>query len=176
MNAASTEKGEHPKPQLVGVFNPFEAIRQIGSFPQVGVKMKNLWNHHLDNNTPKEQLQQLQLHLANSQLPHLPQRQVISTRGLLIHLSKTNVFFFFFSVLQGLRENQNWTWNEPLNCQLLVVGEIVWGLANLISERNCVQIRGRKAKYVWSVRNSAEHAEPKKQQTWNDYPLENMQD
>ena len=24
-------------------------ISQIGSFPQVGVKMKNIWNHHLDN-------------------------------------------------------------------------------------------------------------------------------
>ena len=26
-------------------------ISQIGSFPQIGVKIKNLWNHHLDNNT-----------------------------------------------------------------------------------------------------------------------------
>ena len=24
-------------------------ISQIGSFPQVGVKIKNVWNHHLDN-------------------------------------------------------------------------------------------------------------------------------
>ena len=24
-------------------------ISQIGSFPQVGVKIKNIWNHHLDN-------------------------------------------------------------------------------------------------------------------------------
>ena len=29
-------------------FNPFEKYaRQIGSFPQVGMKIKNLWNHHL---------------------------------------------------------------------------------------------------------------------------------
>ena len=33
---------------LVGGFNPFEKKKsQIGSFPQVGVKIKNLWNHHL---------------------------------------------------------------------------------------------------------------------------------
>ncbi len=24
-------------------------LDQIGSFPQVGVKIKNIWNHHLDN-------------------------------------------------------------------------------------------------------------------------------
>ena len=35
-------------PLLVGGFNPFEKYaRQIGSFPQVGVKIKNIWNHHL---------------------------------------------------------------------------------------------------------------------------------
>ena len=43
-----------------------------------------------------------------------------------------------------------------LEIKLLVVGEIVWGLAELISESKCVQICGRKAIYVWSVRNSAE--------------------
>ena len=33
---------------LVGGFNPIENyISQIGSFPQVGVNIKNLWNHHL---------------------------------------------------------------------------------------------------------------------------------
>ena len=32
---------------LVGGFNPFEKYaRQIGSFPQVGLKIKNIWNHH----------------------------------------------------------------------------------------------------------------------------------
>ena len=32
---------------LVGGFNPFEKYaRQIGSFPQVGGKIKNIWNHH----------------------------------------------------------------------------------------------------------------------------------
>ena len=31
---------------LVGGFNPFEKNRQIGSFPQVWLKMKNMWNHH----------------------------------------------------------------------------------------------------------------------------------
>ena len=32
---------------LVGGFNPFEKYdRQIGSSPQVGMNMKNLWNHH----------------------------------------------------------------------------------------------------------------------------------
>ena len=32
----------------VGGFNPFENFGRIGSFPQVGVKIKNIWNHHLD--------------------------------------------------------------------------------------------------------------------------------
>ena len=33
---------------LVGGFNPSEKYaRQIGSFPQVGVKIKNISNHHL---------------------------------------------------------------------------------------------------------------------------------
>ena len=32
---------------LVGGFNPFEKYAcQIGSFPQAGVKIKNVWNHH----------------------------------------------------------------------------------------------------------------------------------
>ena len=31
---------------LVGGFNHLKNISQIGSFPQVGVKMKNIWNHH----------------------------------------------------------------------------------------------------------------------------------
>ena len=32
---------------LAGGFNPLENIRQIWSFPQVGMKIKNLWNHQL---------------------------------------------------------------------------------------------------------------------------------
>ena len=33
-----------------GWTNPFEKYaRQLGSFPQVRVKLKNIWNHHLDN-------------------------------------------------------------------------------------------------------------------------------
>ena len=33
---------------LGGGFNPFEKYaRQIGSFPQIGMKIKNIWNHHL---------------------------------------------------------------------------------------------------------------------------------
>ncbi len=37
--------GQHNQ---VGSFNPFEKYAcQIGSFPQIGVKIKNIWNHHL---------------------------------------------------------------------------------------------------------------------------------
>ena len=38
-----------PSNILVGGWtNPFEKYaRQIGSSPQVGVKIKNIWNHHL---------------------------------------------------------------------------------------------------------------------------------
>ena len=33
---------------LVGRFNPSEKYaRQIGNLPQVGVKIKHIWNHHL---------------------------------------------------------------------------------------------------------------------------------
>ena len=34
---------------LIGGFNPVEeniSISQVGSFPQVGVEIKNIWNHH----------------------------------------------------------------------------------------------------------------------------------
>ena len=37
-----------PKKTLVGGFNPFENISQIGNLPQIGVKIKDVWNHHLD--------------------------------------------------------------------------------------------------------------------------------
>ena len=37
------------------MFFPFEKYtRQFGSFPQVGVKIKNLWNHHLENDWTKQ--------------------------------------------------------------------------------------------------------------------------
>ncbi len=35
------------QPFLVGGFTPFKKISQIGSFPQIGVKIKNIRNHHL---------------------------------------------------------------------------------------------------------------------------------
>ena len=52
--------------QLLGMFQPnsswkhnylvvstlLKNISQIGSSPQVGMKIKNAWNHHLDNHTP----------------------------------------------------------------------------------------------------------------------------
>ena len=38
---------------LVGNFNPFEKYaRQIGWFPQVGLKIKRIWNHHLECQLP----------------------------------------------------------------------------------------------------------------------------
>ena len=38
----------HWKSWLVGGFNPFEKYeRQIGNLPQIGVKIKNIRNHHL---------------------------------------------------------------------------------------------------------------------------------
>ena len=42
--------------QLVGGWtNPFERYaRQIGSFPQIEVKIKNIWNHHLANVHPSD--------------------------------------------------------------------------------------------------------------------------
>ena len=40
--------GSSKNTSLVGGFNPFEKYaRQIGSFPQVGLNIKNAWNHHL---------------------------------------------------------------------------------------------------------------------------------
>ena len=42
-----------PQSKLVGGFNPFEKhYSQIGSFPQVGgMKIKNIWNHHLEKHS-----------------------------------------------------------------------------------------------------------------------------
>ena len=34
--------------KLVGGFNPFENISQNGNLPHIGVKIKDIWNHHLD--------------------------------------------------------------------------------------------------------------------------------
>ena len=43
---------EKKLPVLVGGFNPFEKYaRQIGNLPQIGVKINNIWNHHLVNHT-----------------------------------------------------------------------------------------------------------------------------
>ena len=39
---------KNPQTVLVGGFNPVENISHIGSFPQVGVNIKNIWNHHLE--------------------------------------------------------------------------------------------------------------------------------
>ena len=33
----------------------FKNISQIGSFPQIGVKIKNIWNHHLVQGVPESQ-------------------------------------------------------------------------------------------------------------------------
>ena len=42
---------------LVGGFNPVEKYaRQIGSFPQVEVKIKKKWNHHLEDDAAKRPL------------------------------------------------------------------------------------------------------------------------
>ena len=39
---------------LVGGFNPFEKYaRQIGNLPQIGMKIKNIWNHHLVFHQPR---------------------------------------------------------------------------------------------------------------------------
>ena len=34
--------------RLVGGFDPDKNMSQIGSFPQLGVKINNIWNHHLE--------------------------------------------------------------------------------------------------------------------------------
>ena len=41
--------------QLVGGFNPFQKYWSIGSFRQVGVKIKNVGNHSLANQVPINQ-------------------------------------------------------------------------------------------------------------------------
>ncbi len=44
-----SESKNDTKPLLVGGWTtPLKNVSQSGSFPQVGVKIKNLWNHHLD--------------------------------------------------------------------------------------------------------------------------------
>ena len=34
-------------------FNPSENISPNGNLPQIGVKIKNIWNHHLENGFPR---------------------------------------------------------------------------------------------------------------------------
>ena len=46
----------HKTTQLVGGFNT-KTISQIGSFPQVGVKIKNIWNHHVDKHEKQKTCQ-----------------------------------------------------------------------------------------------------------------------
>jgi len=36
------------KTYLVGGFNPIENMSQIGNLPQLGMNIKNIWNHQLD--------------------------------------------------------------------------------------------------------------------------------
>ncbi len=44
-----TEVASQNTSYLVGGFNPIaKYAHQIGSFPQVGMKIKNIWNHHLE--------------------------------------------------------------------------------------------------------------------------------
>ena len=39
---------ENPiKMDVLGVSTSLKNISKIGSFPQIGVKIKNIWNHHL---------------------------------------------------------------------------------------------------------------------------------
>ena len=57
------EKTPYPNPVYIGMYTTqdqsqyhlrlvdsthLKTISQIGSFPQVGMKIKNIWNHHLD--------------------------------------------------------------------------------------------------------------------------------
>ena len=44
--------------QLVDGFNPVENISQNGNLPLVGVKVKNIWNHHLVIQTSKVEKEQ----------------------------------------------------------------------------------------------------------------------
>ena len=53
--AAPVYNGAHNKHLVVP--NTFEKYaRQIGSFPQVGLNIKNIWNHHLDDTKNGTQL------------------------------------------------------------------------------------------------------------------------
>ena len=44
-----TQGGPRLQGNWLVVSTPLKNISQIGSFPQVGVKIKNTWNHHLGN-------------------------------------------------------------------------------------------------------------------------------
>ena len=39
---------DEQKDSLLVVSTPLKNISQIGNLPQIGVKIKNIWNHHLD--------------------------------------------------------------------------------------------------------------------------------
>ena len=51
------------KPPLVGGFNPLKNISQNGNLPQIGVKIKNIWNQHLEHLSPFKQYLILRIYL-----------------------------------------------------------------------------------------------------------------
>ena len=45
----NTQFSSLPAPSLVGGFNHLKNMSQNGNLPQIGLKIKNIWNHHLES-------------------------------------------------------------------------------------------------------------------------------
>ena len=73
-------------------------ISQIGNLPQVGVKIKNIQNHHLDNKgVHLEHLKGWLLEIKNSSVGHIAQKKTpLNLHPRKFHGVKPKTCFVFF--------------------------------------------------------------------------------
>ena len=91
------------KKKLVGGFNPFENISQIGSSPQVRVKITNVWNHH-----PEKHLTQTWYHTEHT---HRDPRKKTRAKSAETHLAsgKPISVLLMTSTLRWTLKRGRWT-------------------------------------------------------------------
>ena len=92
------------------VSTPLKHISQIGSFPQIGVKIKNVWNHHLDLSC---------IFISTGIIRFWNNHMKASAfRGRLIYTSFQGLFFPFcflaFLILSFVRKSEAQSWNQPI--------------------------------------------------------------
>ena len=93
------------------VSTPLKNISQIGNLPQVGVKIKNVWNHHLVINidTCNQDREHPQWHVAktNAKTPKIPAWQRVFFRGPSINHTWSESQFVVLPPLKNPTSNQH---------------------------------------------------------------------